>query len=269
MKFRAFTFALLLVLPAAATCADIVVNFEDLSLPGPNTYNNNSGGFLSQGAGFNNTFDPTFGDWSGWTYSNVNDTSSSTPDYSHQYGAITGSGVGGAGNYGIAFTSFQNQAYVNLVAGTDPVSMAVTNTTYAYDSMTQGDQFAKQFGKGDFFLLHIIGYSGLNGIGSTVGEVDFYLANYTSNASLPVNVWSLVNLSKLAGSESLGFGLTSSDNGQFGMNTPAYFAMDNLDLKVRAVPEPASACLLGLAIVCCGTRRLVRGRKASIAREQS
>jgi hypothetical protein len=44
--------------------------------------------------------------------------------------------------------------------------------------------------------------------------------------------------------KSLEFGLSSSDSGQYGMNTPAYFAMDHLTL----VPEPASLVLL----LCAG-----------------
>ena len=38
------------------------------------------------------------------------------------------------------------------------------------------------------------------------------------------------------------FTMSSSDNGMFGMNTPAYFAMDNL-----VVPEPSSLTLGALA----------------------
>ncbi|HMO36139.1 MAG TPA: DUF4465 domain-containing protein, partial [Gemmatales bacterium] len=54
-----------------------------------------------------------------------------------------------------------------------------------------------------------------------------------------------VDLSGLgAGTSALTFELTSSDVGPFGMNTPAYFAMDNL---VVAVPEPGTMALVGSA----------------------
>ena len=102
---------------------------------------------------------------------------------------------------------------INLPSGTSPVSFEVTNTTYSYLSMTLGDGFAKQFTTGDFFELKIFGCSGLNGTGTQVGEVDFFLANYTSANSLPVDVWTLVNLSPLAGSQSLTFDYASSDVG--------------------------------------------------------
>lgn len=119
----------------------------------------------------------------------------------------------------------------------------MTNTTYSYLSMTLGDGFGKKFGTGDYFELKIFGYSGLNGTGKQVGEVDFSLANYTSANSLPVNVWTLVNLSSLSGAQSLGFDYASSDVGQFRINTPEYFALDDLTLHNAAVPEPSSVML--------------------------
>jgi hypothetical protein len=53
----------------------------------------------------------------------------------------------------------------------------------------------------------------------------------------------------------LGFALTSTDNGAFGMNTPAYFAMDNL--AVVPIPEPSAAWLLagGIGILGLAVRR--------------
>ena len=54
----------------------------------------------------------------------------------------------------------------------------------------------------------------------------------------------------------LTFTLESSDNGPFGMNTPAYFALDNL--TVVPVPEPGALALFGgglLGIGLIGLRR--------------
>ena len=45
-----------------------VIDFEDLTVPTPPGYYNGSdgaGGFTSRGARFNNTYNPTFGSWSG------------------------------------------------------------------------------------------------------------------------------------------------------------------------------------------------------------
>jgi hypothetical protein len=248
---------LLLVMPVAASAETIVSTFEDLGLPA-NSFNNDapSSFFTSAGNSFNNTFSPDFGGiWSGWSISSTTDTT--TPGFTNQYSAITGSGADGSPTYAVAYTfgSSANpfnpsSSFVNLVPGTNPVSIELTNTTYAYLSMLNGDSFESAFGHGDFFLLTISGYNQQGGGGTKTGEVDFYLANFLGTNSYIVNTWTNVNLSSLAGSSSLVFGLQSSQNDPvFGMNTPAFFAADNF--TVQTVPEPASwfLCLTGVGIV--------------------
>ena len=43
-----------------------------------------------------------------------------------------------------------------------------------------------------------------------------------------IDEWTYIDLSQLGDADSLVFSLSSSDNGQFGMNTPAYFCVDNI-----------------------------------------
>src|SRR5437588_2507337 len=108
--------------------ADLVtVDFEDKSLPPDSFYNGSdgAGGFTSRGAFFNNSYNATFAVWSGWSYSNINDTSPPAMpnlDYLKQYDAITGTGVGGSGIYGVAFNFSPGDAYINLPAGSSPLS---------------------------------------------------------------------------------------------------------------------------------------------------
>ncbi|NER27259.1 MAG: DUF4465 domain-containing protein [Symploca sp. SIO1C4] len=213
-----------------------VVDFEDLTLA-PESFNNGSdgaGGFTSQDASFNNSFNSTFQSWSGWSYSNTSDTT--TPGFINQYSAFTGTGFGGAGNYGIAFTFNPGDATIELPDGYELDSARITNTTYAALSMLNGDQFAKQFGgpsgnDPDFFLLTI---TGLDDSNTSVGTVDFYLADYRfadNSQDFIVDDWNLVDLSSLNEATKLSFALTSSDNDPvFGLNTPAYFALDDLIL---------------------------------------
>jgi Domain of unknown function (DUF4465) len=177
-------------------------------------------------------------------------------DYIHQFAAITGAAPGGSGNYGVSFGS---DAVINLPAGASPVSFEVTNTTYDYLSMTHGDGFGAPFTTGDFFELKIFGYTGLYGSGAEVGEVDFDLARYTSPDSLPINVWTLVDLTSLAGSQSLTFDYASSDVGPFGVNTPEYFAMDDLTLGVAA-PELST---WAMALIAFGGLGFVHWRASS------
>ncbi len=241
---------------AGTSQGDTVVNFQDLSLA-PNSYWNGSsgsGGFTSGGAYFNNSCNPSYGSWSGWSYSNVNDTT--TPGYGNQYAAYTGTGFGGSGNYAVGYVG--NPDYgdvlptITIPDGMQVQSAMFTNTTYAALSMLDGDWAAKQFGPSDWFKLTIIGEGASNNV---VGSVNFDLAQ---NGSI-VNTWQLVNLSSLSGARTLEFDLSSTDNDPvYGMNTPAYFAMDNLTLS--PVPEPSTLALLcgaGIAWAVWGYRRRV------------
>jgi len=236
------------LISASEAASGSVVDLEDLALAPGSFYNGSdgAGGFTSRGAFFNNTFTDFGGGftaWSGWSYSNVTD--STAPGFANQYSAIAGGGVDRSANYAVAFASAPGDATIELPASLAPGSIRVTNTTYAYLSMLHGDPFAKKFGgttgdDPDYFLLTI---TGLDDVGGGVGTVETYLADYrfADNAlDYLVDTWAEVDLSSLAGATTLSFGLESTDMGPFGMNTPAYFAIDNLLL----VPEPAALSLV-------------------------
>jgi hypothetical protein len=232
---------------AVAQTAD----FEDLSLP--SNSHHDSTAFSSRGASFNNT-STQFG-WSGFAYSNQTDAT--TPGFANQHSAIAGGGAGGSATYGVAyFSAFDPPPTVTLASGTTVQSVSLTNTTYAYLSMRDGDPFAKKFGGAsgndpDYLKLTI---TGLDASDATVGSVDFYLADFrfTDNAQdYIVSAWQSVDLSALAAARKLTFSFDSSDVGPFGINTPTYVALDNL----VAVPEPASLGLLGVAVLATLQRR--------------
>ena len=213
-----------------------IVDFNDHTLA-PNSYWNGSdgsGGFTSRGAQFNNSYDQTYGSWSGWSYSDVNDTT--TAGYTNQYAAYTGTAVGGSGNYGVGYTGGSVAPTITLPAGMQVQSAMFTNATYAALSMLNGDQFAKKFGPGDWFELTITGENAANNV---VGSVNFYLAQ---NGSI-VNTWQSVDLSSLSAATTLGFNLTSSDTGTYGINTPAYFAIDDLTLVPKVAGTFSSFAL--------------------------
>lgn len=262
--------ALILATVAPAARADLVTTttFESVVIPSNPGYINNSDpvgdtnpGFNVDGNVFSNSFDTKWGSWSGWALSNKIDVvDPKAPDYTYQYSAIAGGGAGGSTNYAVAFGG----AYINVAAGRSVVSMDVTNTTYDFLSMSNGDQFAKKFGTGDFFTLHVTGHDGLNGAGAATGQVDFNLADFLGGNSTIVDTWKTVDLTSLGSARSLGFSFSSSDNGDYGMNTPAYVAVDNFRTSAPsapvAVPEPASlaTAAVGLFVVAVAARR---GRK--------
>jgi autotransporter-associated beta strand protein len=226
--------------PVAAAAAPVVVDFSDVALPtdaahtqitggtpSGNFWNgsDNSGGFSSQGVVFPNVytdFGGGYSGWTGWSCSNVNDTT--TPGYGNQYAAITGAGVSGTGSpYAVGYQSLGSPLTLTLPQATSLSDMYLTNTTYAYLSMLYGDQFAKQFTASDWFLLSI---SGLDSNNQPTGTpISFYLAR----DGKIVNNWQRVDLSALGTNvRTLDFNLSSSDNGEFGMNTPSYFAVGEL-----------------------------------------
>jgi hypothetical protein len=98
--------------------------------------------------------------------------------------------------------------------------------------MKEGDAFAKKFGGDDgtdpdFFKLNIWGRRG----GSSTDTLEFYLADFRDDDSemdFIIEAWQWVDLSSLGKVDSLLFGLESSDMGAWGMNTPAYFCVDDL-----------------------------------------
>lgn len=250
--------ALALTLAAAsASRADVVTNttFESISIPAVGYVNNAPPGFTIDGNFFNNAYDATWQTWSGWAISNKTDAA--IPGYTNQYSAITGGGADGSSNYAVAFSG---GSYINVAEGRSVLSLDVTNTSYAYFSMLNGDQFARKFGAGDYFTLSIVGHDGLDGAGASTGEVDFNLADFLGANHTIVNTWNTIDLTSLGAARSLTFTLSSSDNGDFGMNTPAYFAIDDFRTFAASgpvhAPEPASLAmaLIGLSALALAHR---------------
>lgn len=109
----------------------------------------------------------------------------------------------------------------------EPVGVYVNLNSYSYYSMEYGDSFARAFTNGDRFTLTVHGVAPDN----TEKSVDVTLAEY-SNGDLTINRgWKYVDLSALGVVNELYFTLDSTDSGDYGMNTPAYFCIDKLMVK--------------------------------------
>ena len=249
--------ALLVALTTRAAAATITLETPALGLATHDEDWTPAGGFTSGGAFFNNSYDPTFGSWAGFALSR--ETDATTAGLGNQFSAFAGSGAEGSLQYAVGFVDSFSPFLptITLLPGESVLSLAVTNTTYAGLSMRDGDFFAKKFGgvsgnDPDFFRLTITGRDA--GLAPT-GQVDFYLADFRfANNALDyiVDDWATVDVSSLsAATATIEFTLSSSDNGIFGMNTPAYFAVD----KVQTVPEPGSAVLAAFGALVLWRRR--------------
>lgn len=222
----------------------VVSTFDDLELAAESFWNgaDETGGFTSGDAWFLNLYNTEYMSWDGFSYSNVTDTT--TPGYDNQFGVIAGAGCDGSANFAVGHDGTGYGAEpptISLLAdapGEILDGMYVTNTTYAYLSMLEGDDFAKKFGGDngedpDWYLLTI---TGIDEDGNTTGPIGFYLADFRaadSNDDYIVSDWTWVDLKLLGQVIGLQLTVTSSDVGDWGMNTPAFFAIDGLR---RVVP---------------------------------
>lgn len=221
---------------------------------GGGSYYNGSdeaGGFFSGGAFFENSYNPEWMSWMGWSYSTTVDTE--TAGFGNQYSSYAG-GAGEGRVYAVGFAP----ARLELPAGwRAPERVLLTNTTYAALAMRDGDAFARKFGDDpatpeevesdypDYLLLTITGYAAE---GTELGHVEVYLADFRGGESedFILREWLAVDLSGLSEPEEggarsvaeLGFRMESTDTGDFGMNTPSYFALDELVLKTTATWGP-------------------------------
>lgn len=250
------TAAFLIPFGIANAQAQSIVDFEDVgaNLADESFYNgsDDAGEFTSGPLRFNNSYGVSggFEFWSGWSYSNQTDNS--TPGFGNQYSNILGLGDSGSATYAIAFG---DTAEIQSTSGTIN-QFSITNTTYAALSMRDGDAFAKQFGgtsgdDPDFFQVDIVS---LDATGAEIDRLEFLLADFRfadNSQDFIIDQWTNVDVSSLSATR-LGFRFSGSDVGQFGLNTPSYFALDNV---VVAVPEPATGVVLSFVASTLMLRR--------------
>lgn len=244
-KFYILASALLAVTTTKAQFT--TVDFEDLTLPAVDTFYNGADGaeqFTSNGVVFGNSFEDfgTYVVWSGFSYSNMTDNT--TAGTNNQYSSFAGNGANNSENYAL----YNSGDTLYLPSPSDFGNVSIVNTTYAGISMRDGDQFGKQFGSPndangdpdgtngeDYFYITVYGWDDNDEL---VDSTEIYLADYQSadaNDHYILDEWTDFNLADLNGSNYLTFGFTSSDVGDFGINTPKYFALDNLEYKTSTV----------------------------------
>ena len=130
-------------------------------------------------------------------------------------------------NFVVWYASYTGLDTIIIDHATVVPGFFINNTAYAVNSMCNGDSFAKKFGKDDWFKLTITAsYEGVDVNTSVVVDL--------AKDGKYINEWTYVDLSSFGTVDAIKFALSSTDNGDYGMNTPAYFAMDNFG---AAMPE--------------------------------
>jgi len=231
MRFTILIFTFCITAIHAQTTSD----FESFNLEIDTFLNgmDGSAGFSEGNIFLPNDYNTNFMSWSGWAISTSTDVT--TPGFTNQYSSIAGNGFDNSQTYATTFVLGESQIKLTGDAlGGEVNGVYVSNATYSYLSIRDGDGFAKKFGgetgdDPDFFLLTIKKY--LNG---QLGQdsINFYLADYRFSDNTQdyiIDAWSYIDLLPLGNVDSLSFSLSSTDNGAFGMNTPAYFCIDNFE----------------------------------------
>ncbi len=206
----------------------------------PNSYYQNTvlNDWSSGVTKFRYAWNTSFGGYweSGTAYTNKKDTADGT--FSNLYGCA----AFGAYN-GNNYATSQDGAVITFSNNTTQVSgFFITNTTYAWKTIKNGNGFSRKFGDTtgtnsgglypqggypDYFKLVVFGYRG--GV-KNADSAQFYLADYrftTSSSDYIIKNWQYLNCTAIGVVDSLVFKMRSSDVGSFGMNTPGFFSMDN------------------------------------------
>lgn len=204
----------------------VTIDFEDVNLNGNEALNNVN--FISDSITFQNNFTDWGGgmtSWSGFACSTKTDTL--TAGYTNDLSVCAGKAFSG-NQFGVySLISSDPEAFLVFPNDKEYVfkEMKVTNNSYAYISMRDGDAFSKQFAADDWFKLTIYGY---NAAGLLKDSVEHYLADFRNGGNYISKDWASVQLDLLGVVNKLTFKFSSSDEGAYGMNTPAYVCIDDI-----------------------------------------
>ena len=209
--------------------------------------------------------------WYGWSVSKQNmawnpnwsteEKSAAAYGYgTYELAAAPGLGVD-SDAYAVCYLDIYNTAgysTLDFATPSDLEKVFVTNTTLAAANVAVGNTFATAFtNEGDHFTLTIKGFtldSEYNHVYSPDMSVDVQLAVFENGELNLLDSWKEVDLSAFTGVDGLDFYLETSDVGQYGPNTPYYFAIDNLTFASpesgdgSGVPEPSTWALLVLGM---------------------
>lgn len=241
---------------ATNASADII-NFSDLSLPLESFWNGSdqSGYFESNGIVYYNEYNSEYGSYAGATYSNITQyTAGTLYNGSGQYAAAPLGGLSKDGTtdpneiYSVIYVDhnysmFAEAPVIDLSALESSVDgIYLSNTSLTVDVLTSPkyeSNPAHPFTDGDWMKISIYGYDANM---SEIGTVEFYLADYRDGKTDIVKDWQYVSFEAFTGDvKFLNFEITSSDNGEWGMNTPSFVAVGGFS---TAVPEPSTCAAI-------------------------
>lgn len=241
--------SLLLLLSAFAFCGcsddddvknEVVISFENLLTEKNSQFiaDGTPNNLAFQKAEFNDpqnlvTLDHYYANWgygggysfAGFTYMNITDNQTANSP-------APISGKGKTGNVYIAVDSsegtYGTPAILTIKDSKYRMKGAwITNSTYAYNGMVNGDQMAHVFKTGDWYKVIATGYDETE---NETGKIEILLADYKTDNDKPVKDWIWFDLSALKNAVKIKFVPDSSDKAGEYLNTAAYFCLDGITL---------------------------------------
>mgnify|MGYP001173908962 FL=1 len=167
----------------------------------------------------------------GFTYTNTTDTE--TP------GFLNLSSIVGKGKNGKTYLTAKTDKYtLAQITNLQPEKYNfkgawITNSTYAYLAIKDGnDGYMNdtKFEADDWFKITATGY---DASGKSIGQIDFYLADYRNGKNEITHTWKWFDWSSIGNASYITFELNSTDNNPSldpPMKTPAYFCLDGITL---------------------------------------
>ncbi len=233
-------FLLVPFLVFAASAAQTTVSF-DAHFAGPGEYIENAA-LTDEAALFLNTTYESWGSWywAGFAFSTVSNTTDGT--YLNQYAAVQGFPRA----YAVAYDDgWHDSPEIAFDLPCAPKSVLLDNTTYAALTIRDGNAYAQPFGSNDTFILTLTAY---DVEGHVLAATNHYLADYRDGNTFVQTNWSQLDLSWMpADVVSLVGTLATTDIGDWGPNTPMYFALADFtyayDDASRGVAASNSAIL--------------------------
>lgn len=226
-----------------------VVDLNELSL-NPESFfvPQDNGTFNSGPLSFH--FDAGTGYWSGFSYSNL---STPTGNYTtDQFLSASSAGMDGdSTNYAVSYIlsdwtseTFDPIPAVIGVNGEQALTIGglyINNSMLTYNALLNGTPFSKKFGgitgdDPDWFKVRIWGVKSDN---SYTQSIEHFLADFRprdNNKDYIQKEWKWLDLQVLGEVKALHFVIESSDTGDFGINSPAYFCIDNISIMPKQGP---------------------------------
>lgn len=168
--------------------------------------------------------------YGGHAVSNYSELDLSKGTYENQLAIPVATGHNGSKNFCVHFGSSTMMGIAPILYFSDGAErvidhMYVIPTTYTLNSIVNGDGYAKSLvsQKGSLWIT----VTGYNAQAEEVGSVQFYLCKDGAY----ISDWTKFDLSPLGKVAFAVFDMDGTDKGDWGLNTPAYFAYDDVAVQ--------------------------------------